>query len=130
MRSSTRKKLLLFCIFMTSACQPGGSTSDTPQQQPQALECGQASYYADKFAGRSTASGELYAPEKFTAAHKTLAFGTKLRVVHQDTNAEVIVTVNDRGPFTPNRIIDLSRAGAEKIGMIDQGVASVCIFER
>ncbi len=92
------------------------------------LECGDASYYADSLAGDRTASGEPYNPAERTAAHKTLAFGVKLRVVRPDTGAGVTVTVNDRGPFTPGRVIDLSRAAASEIDMVEAGVAEVCLY--
>ena len=92
------------------------------------LACSQASYYADSLAGNATASGEPYDPTKLTAAHRELDFGTKLRVVREG-HGEVMVTVNDRGPFHDARIIDLSRAAAEKIDLITAGVADVCIFK-
>lgn len=87
---------------------------------------GAASYYHDSLAGRSTASGEPYDPRAFTAASRDLAFGTVLRVVRPDTGASVIVRVNDRGPFgRRRRLLDLSRAAAEELGMIQRGVADV-----
>lgn len=91
------------------------------------LACAKASYYADSLAGNATASGTPYDPAKLTAAHRTLAFGTKLRVVREG-HGEVRVTVNDRGPFIDGRVIDLSRAAAQKIDMITAGVADVCIY--
>ncbi|MGD1869739.1 MAG: septal ring lytic transglycosylase RlpA family protein [Neomegalonema sp.] len=93
------------------------------------LECGKAAYYADKFNGRPTSSGEPYDSTKLTAAHKTLPFGTVLKVTMSGTDKTTTVTVNDRGPFTPGRIIDLSRAAAEEIGLVTAGVAEVCIAE-
>jgi len=86
---------------------------------------GEASYYADKFVGRKTASGEVYKHGKLTAAHRTLPFGTRVRVRRLDTNAEVTVRINDRGPFKRGRIIDLSRSAARKIGLLTVGVADV-----
>lgn len=86
---------------------------------------GRASYYADKLAGRATASGEPYDIHRFTAAHRTLPLGTLLRVVCPDTQSSVVVVVNDRGPFAKGRVIDLSRAAAEKLGMLRRGVARV-----
>lgn len=68
-----------------------------------------SSYYHDKFNGRKTASGELYNKKEYTAAHKTLPFGSKLRVTNNKNNESVIVTVNDRGPFTKGRQLDLSK---------------------
>ncbi|MCI4664060.1 MAG: septal ring lytic transglycosylase RlpA family protein [Neomegalonema sp.] len=86
--------------------------------------CGLASWYGEKFRGRKTANGEIFDPDKLTAAHKTLAFGTVLIVEHE--GAQVIVRINDRGPFIEGRVIDLSRAAAAKLGFIEKGVAEVC----
>jgi rare lipoprotein A (peptidoglycan hydrolase) len=88
---------------------------------------GQASYYSDALAGHKTASGQLYDPHAFTAAHRTLAFGTVLRVHRADgTGQSVCVRVNDRGPFAgKSRILDLSRAAAEALHMMRAGVAPV-----
>ena len=87
---------------------------------------GAASYYHDSLAGRPTASGEPYDPREFTAANRTLPFGTVLRIVRPDTGASVIVRVNDRGPFgRRRRIVDLSRAAAEQLDMIARGVVQV-----
>lgn len=69
----------------------------------------QVSYYADKFNGRKTASGEKFSNKKLTAAHRTLAFGTKIKVTNLANNKWIIVTVNDRGPFKKNRELDLSK---------------------
>lgn len=88
---------------------------------------GTASFYADKFEGRKTANGETYLHKYYTCAHKTLPFGTKLKVTNLANNESVIVTVNDRGPFVANRSIDLSKAAAQKIKMVNQGVAKVSI---
>lgn len=86
-----------------------------------------ASYYADKFHGRMTANGEIFDMNAYTAAHKTLPFNTVLRVTNLANGKSVTVRVNDRGPFVKGREIDLSRAAAEKIGMINSGVAEVSI---
>lgn len=88
---------------------------------------GEASYYGDTFAGRPTASGETFAPETLTAAHRTLPFGTRVRVVRVDVPGEpsVEVRVNDRGPFKRGRIIDLSRAAARELEMVADGIAEV-----
>ncbi len=91
----------------------------------QDAEYGLASYYADKFAGKPTASGELYDPAKMTAAHKTHPFGTILRVTRLDNGKSVEVRVNDRGPYVAGRVVDVSRAAAEKLGMIRDGMTRV-----
>jgi len=86
---------------------------------------GLASFYGARFAGRKTANGEIFNPSKMTAAHRTLRFGTKLRVTNARNGRSVVVRINDRGPYAGKRIIDLSRAAASKIGMINSGVARV-----
>jgi rare lipoprotein A len=87
---------------------------------------GQASYYHDSLAGNPTASGEPYDPRAFTAANRTLPFGTVLRVTREDTGATVLVRVNDRGPFgRRRRVVDLSRAAAESLDMIRAGVVTI-----
>lgn len=80
-----------------------------------------ASYYGRRFHGRLTANGERFDMNALTAAHKTLPFGTQLRVTYPRTGRSVVVRVNDRGPFVSGRDLDLSRAAAEKIGLVQQG---------
>lgn len=86
---------------------------------------GIASYYADKFVGRTTASGEKYTHKKLTAAHKKFPFGTKVRVKNLENGKTVVVSINDRGPFVKGRIIDLSKSAARKLDFIDKGVTKV-----
>jgi rare lipoprotein A len=88
---------------------------------------GPASWYGGKFHGRLTANGERFDKAKLTAAHKTLPFGTKVRVTNRDNGRSVVVRINDRGPFVGNRVIDLSQGAASAVGMIDSGVARVTI---
>ncbi|MEK6780847.1 MAG: septal ring lytic transglycosylase RlpA family protein [Bacteroidota bacterium] len=90
-------------------------------------QTGKASFYADKFEGSPTASGEKYKHAKLTAAHKTLPFGTKVRVTNIANNQSIDVVVNDRGPYVDGRVIDLSKSAAEKLGFINQGLADVKI---
>jgi rare lipoprotein A len=90
-------------------------------------EEGYASWYGPKFHGRRTANGEIYNMHKLTAAHKTLPFGIYVLVTNLDNGATVVVRINDRGPFVKGRIIDLSRAAAERIDMIRMGTARVKI---
>ena len=84
---------------------------------------GLASFY--RLTGYKTANGETFDPNELTAAHRTLPFGTKLRVTNVKTGKSVVVRVNDRGPFIPGRELDLSYSAAESLGMIDQGVSKV-----
>lgn len=93
-------------------------------------EEGRASYYADKFNGRQTASGARFSQHKRTAAHRTLPFGTKLKVKNLSNGKTVRVRVNDRGPFVAGRMIDLSKKAARKLGMLQHGVANVEIKYR
>ena len=88
-------------------------------------ELGIASWYGPGFAGRRTANGEIFDPSQLTAAHKELPFNSLVTVTNRDNGRSVVVRINDRGPFKPGRIIDLSRAGAEAIGMIGSGTAQV-----
>ena len=88
---------------------------------------GIASWYGGKFHGRLTSSGEIFNTNDMTAAHKTLPFGTMVRVTNLDNGKSAIVKINDRGPFVEGRIIDLSRAAAEQIGMLGPGVARVSL---
>ncbi len=90
-------------------------------------EDGLASFYADSYHGRPTASGELYDKDKMTAAHMTLPFNTRLRVINKNNDKEVVVKVNDRGNFKPGRVIDLSKAAAEALDMIDEGLVPVSL---
>lgn len=89
------------------------------------IQNGKASFYADKFEGIPTASGEKYRHNKLTAAHKTLPFGTKVRVTNLANNKSVEVIINDRGPYVDGRIIDLSKSAAEQLGFINVGLADV-----
>lgn len=98
----------------------GGSKSAFTQS-------GQGSYYADKFAGRPTASGTPYRPGQLTAAHNTLPFGTRIRVTNTRTGRSVKVVVNDRGPHVRGRIVDVSKRAARKLDLLDAGVAPVTL---
>lgn len=89
------------------------------------VQYGLASFYADKFEGHITANGEKYSHSKLTASHLTLPFNTKVKVTNLSNNKSVVVRINDRGPFVKNRIIDLSKSAAEKIGLSKSGVVKV-----
>jgi rare lipoprotein A len=113
----------------TSVAGPRVNALDAEHRDAPALDVlrGRASYYHDGLAGRPTATGEPYDPQAFTCAHRTLPFGTVLRVVLADDAARsVTVRVNDRGPFgDARRIVDLSRAAADQLGIVRRGVAEV-----
>lgn len=96
-------------------------------QNNQILEVGNAVYYADYLHGKKTASGELYDKNAFTCAHKTLAYGTILKVTRLDNGKSVNVRVNDRGPFGEGLVVDISRAAASQIGLLRDGKTRVSI---
>lgn len=106
----------------------GEAEAAAPAEAEPALEVlrGRASYYSDRLAGRRTANGDVYDPRALTAASRDLPFGTRVRVIREDTGASVIVRINDRGPHRDQtRILDLSRAAAEALDMIRAGVIDV-----
>jgi rare lipoprotein A len=105
--------LLASCLFCLSSCAR------------KITESGKASYYADKFEGRRTASGETFHQNAMTAAHRTLLFGTKVKVINLANGRSVKVRINDRGPYAQGRLIDLSKKAARKLGIISTGVAPV-----
>ena len=86
---------------------------------------GKASFYANKFDGRLTASGEIFSNQKMTAAHRTLPFGTKVLVTNLSNDRTVLVTINDRGPFIRGRVIDVSQKAAKTLGFYQQGITEV-----
>ena len=93
---------------------------------PASAQCGGASWYA---LYSQTASGERMNPAELTAAHRTLPFGTKLKVTNQKNGKTVIVRINDRGPFIKGRVIDLSKAAANRLGFISAGVTNICMVK-
>lgn len=120
---------LALLALLLGACAPSmvmGTVgrAETTAVSPVAVT-GVASWYGPKFAGRRTANGEIFDPSQLTAAHRTLPFGTLVRVTNLATGANVVVRINDRGPFKDNRIIDLSRASADAIGLTARGVGTV-----
>jgi rare lipoprotein A len=97
----------------------------TPSKRANGIYVGYASWYGDYFHGRRTANGEIYNQFRYTAAHRSLPFNTLVEVTNLKTRRNVIVRINDRGPFIRGRIIDLSFAAAKKIGMVEDGVQKV-----
>lgn len=89
---------------------------------------GKVSFYGDEFHGRKTASGEIFDQNKLTAAHKTLPFGTKLLVINPKNGKSVVLTVNDRGPFVKNRVIDITKSAAKHLSILNSGIAYLEIF--
>jgi rare lipoprotein A len=101
------------------------ATIDPETDEADEIGGGMASWYGREFAGRRTASGERFDPGEYTAAHRTLPFGTMVRVTRGGKS--VVVKINDRGPFTAGRVIDVSQAAARDLGLIGPGHATVTL---
>jgi len=116
-------KLILFALLslIITGC------SSAPSVSKGVIEKGKASYYADKYHGRTTASGEVFNQQALSAAHQTLGFGRRVKVTNISNNKSVIVTINDRGPFIRGRIIDLSKKAFSQIASVKQGVIDVTV---
>ncbi len=112
-------------VVFSVACFCGLWSTASAQSVPSPSESGIASWYGAPYHGQRSASGEIYDQEKLTAAHRTLPFGTRVRVRRLDRDESVVVRINDRGPFVKSRIIDLSHAAAVRLGMT--GVAPVTL---
>lgn len=125
----------ILAILLVSGCARAPIRPESTEDRPVAstrkptpateVEKGVASYYADVLHGRLTASGQRYDKNAETCAHRTHRFGTKLEVRVVDTGRKVVCRVNDRGPFVSGRIVDVSRALAERLGLLERGVARV-----
>jgi rare lipoprotein A len=112
--------IVTICLGFVST--PALADEDSGQK----IQQGHASWYGPGFHGRRTANGEIFNTNALTAAHRTLPFGTRVRVVNEKTGRSVIVRINDRGPFIGGRVIDLARGAAQQIGMA--GVATVSLY--
>jgi len=130
----TLAKTITYSVFLSGMAVVAGSTMATAEPGSAAsytaaasVQSGKASWYGPGFHGRRTANGERFNTNDYTAAHKTLPFGTKLKVTHAKTGKSVVVRINDRGPYAHGRVIDLSRASARAIGI--SGVADIT-FDR
>lgn len=113
--------LVIICIFLGSHT----SASRAHKPAPCASIEGVASFYAGNFIGRKTANGEIYTSMGMTAAHKTLPFGTKLKVTNKSNGRVAHVVVNDRGPYIKGRELDLSLAAAKRLGFLQEGIAKI-----
>ncbi|WP_435389392.1 septal ring lytic transglycosylase RlpA family protein [Halomonas ramblicola] len=124
----TRSRLFLTCLmagFLTLGTVASVQAHDTSAETQE----GMASFYSDKFQGRTTASGQPFDQNRLTAAHRHLPLGTTVLVTRPDTGQEVEVVINDRGPFVKGRIIDLSKRAARHLGMLHRGVAPVMVTQ-
>lgn len=108
---------------LTVQALPEAGPEAAPEESGEDLGSGMASWYGAEFAGRRTASGERFDPAGYTAAHRTLPFGSKVRVTRGERS--VVVRINDRGPFHGSRVIDLSRAAADELGLVRAGKGHV-----
>jgi rare lipoprotein A len=123
------------CLLIYALLLAGCSSLDRGVNRPSApapsatsrhySETGQASYYGARHHGKRTASGEHFDQNSLSAAHRTLPFGTQVRVTNLANQHQVVVTINDRGPVSRRRLIDVSKKAAEALGMLDSGVAKV-----
>lgn len=116
-------KLIIYLLPLYFWFSPISSIKDGPDTT--IVKKGIASYYASFFEGRTTTSGEVYKHKKFTAAHMTLPFGTKVTVTNISNGKSVKVRINDRGPHTKRFIIDLSQSAAKEIGIYENGIGKV-----
>ncbi len=116
-------------LLLFGACAPKKISYPPyePGKEFRYRETGVASWYGEDFHGRKTANGEVYDMYAMTAAHRTLPFNTRVKVTNLDNGAKTEVRINDRGPFVPGRIIDLSRSGAKELGMLGPGTARVVV---
>ncbi|HVG22531.1 MAG TPA: septal ring lytic transglycosylase RlpA family protein, partial [Thermoanaerobaculia bacterium] len=121
---TTRVAAVALLVVVAYGCR---TTAPLAQPKPAETLNGVASWYGEEFAGRTTANGEIFDPGQLTAAHRTLPFGTVLDVTNLKTKQTVRVRVNDRGPFIGGRVLDLSYAAAQKIGLIEPGIGEVQI---
>ena len=119
-RKVTLRIASLFALG-ASVLAPPLVQAEPDNRSGRAVQSGRASWYGPGFHGRRTASGETFNANALTAAHRTLPFGTRVRVINKSTGQSVVVRINDRGPYAHGRVIDLSRASARAIGMLGTG---------
>jgi rare lipoprotein A len=123
-----RKVMLAFAsIALASAALLSPASAEPDIEAGKVIQNGKASWYGPGFHGKRTASGETFNTNELTAAHRTLPFGTKVKVMNKKTGRSVVVRINDRGPYAHGRVIDLSRASAQAIGI--DGVGSVSVAQ-
>lgn len=116
-------KIKLFLSFILFFCLVSCGQVKTQEKTP--IEIGKASYYAQSLSGNTTSNGEKFDPNSYTAAHRTLPFGTKVLVTNVSNGKAIVVRINDRGPYAKSRAIDLSPAAAKKLDFFKKGVADV-----
>jgi rare lipoprotein A len=123
LRHILKTEYILAFFFIISSLFSGCSHMHAPERGWQ--QVGTASWYGKDFHGKPTASGEIYNMYGYSAAHKTLPLGTRVRVTNMKNNRQIVVPINDRGPFVGRRIIDMSYGAARHLGMVKEGLAKV-----
>ena len=119
----TRPSRPLAITAVVLGCTLGAVSAAAEETQP--IQTGAASWYGPGFHGKRTANGERFNTNALTAAHKTLPFGTQLRVTNERTGRSVVVRINDRGPYARGRVIDLSKAAADAVGILGVGTVTL-----
>ena len=119
--------MVVLCVLLFSAAANSSLFTLHSSLISAQIETGYASFYASRFTGKQTASGEKFHNDSLTCAHRTLPFGTMLRVVNLSNNRSVTVRVNDRGPFVRGRIVDLTRRAAQLLGFANLGMTKVSV---
>lgn len=114
--------ILPIALVLSAGCATTHAPKPSSELPP---VTGTASFYSHEFHGRKTASGEIYDENELTAAHRTYAFGTQVRVTNLENDRSVVVTVNDRGPHNRHRVIDVSRRAADLLGFVSAGTTRV-----
>ena len=112
-------------VFATALAASGGASA--LERMPKMVQVGTASWYGPGFHGRATASGERFDQNKLSAAHRTLPLNTPIRVTNLENGRSVALVVNDRGPYVPGRVLDVSKAAARELGMVQDGIVRVRI---
>jgi rare lipoprotein A len=119
----TRSSRPLAITAVVLGCTFGAVSAPAEETQP--IQTGATSWYGPGFHGKRTANGERFNTNALTAAHKTLPFGTQLRVTNERTGRSVVVRINDRGPYAHGRVIDLSKAAADAVGFLGVGMVTL-----
>jgi rare lipoprotein A len=109
--------------LLVTAPAPGSLHLSPPDTAPAWSQSGRVSWYGPGFHGRRTANGETFDTHQLTMAHRSLAFGSRVRVTNLDNGRTIVLRVNDRGPYVRGRIADLSHAAASRLGFVDDGLA-------
>jgi rare lipoprotein A len=115
----------LFALGLASGCATTTKKSRASSPGQPFVQRGTASWYGEAYRGKPTASGEPFNPDALTAAHRTLPFGTRIRVINLRNSRAAVLRINDRGPTIPGRVLDVSERAARDLGMVREGLAPV-----